>query len=222
MPDEERSDNIEEIPALQILAQIRDGTLDPKKISPEMRQDCVEHLWIVEGQPTAVIAQLLKWSDKTIRRDKDDIRERNAKKLTPQDREKLLEELLAKATASHENLHRLSRSKEGSIQEKGQTDYLSGKLILEQIAIGQALGIFPKKSIQLEADIRYKKEETTPAQLKEELSRLEKIASDKDISDPEITRLMEDVKRNIAIAEAKEGLVKLGGKINDIAKDKDS
>lgn len=223
MPNEERPNNIEEIPALQIISQIREGTLDPKKISSEMRQDCVEHLWIVEGQPTAVIANLLKVSDKTIRRDKDDIRERNSKKLTPEDREKLLEELLAKATASHENLHRLSRSKEGSIQEKGQTDYYAGKLILEQIAIGQTLGIFPKKSIQLEADIHYKKEEeTTPDKLKEELARLEKIANDKNINDPEITKLIEDVKRNIALAEAKEGITKLEGKINDMTKDKDS
>lgn len=222
MPDEERPDNIEETPALQILAQIRDGTLDPKKILPEIRQDCVEHLWHVEGQPTAVIAQLLKVSDKTIRRDKDDIRERNAKKLTPEDRLKLLNEFMQKWTASQENLQRLSRSQTGSIQEKAQAGYFAMKAIKEQIEILQSLGIFYEKPEQSEIDIHAHEEEVNPAKLKEELARLEKIANDKNISDPEITRLMEDVKRNIAIAEAKEGLVKLEGRINDIAKDKDS
>ncbi|MFA5143278.1 MAG: hypothetical protein WC522_03805 [Candidatus Omnitrophota bacterium] len=222
MPDEERPDNIEESPALQILAQIRDGTLDPKKIPSEIRQDCVEHLWHVEGQPTAAIAQILKVSDKTIRRDKDDIRERNAKKLTPEDRLKLLNEFMSKWTASQENLQRLSRSQTGSIQEKSQAGYFAMKAIKEQIEILQSLGIFYEKPEQSEIDIHAHEEEVNPAKLKEELARLEKIANDKDINDPEVAKLIEDVKRNIAIAEAKEGLTKLEGKINDITKNKDS
>ena len=222
MPDEERPDNIEETPVLQIIAQIRDGTLDPKQIPQDIRLDCVEHLWYVEGQPTAAIAHVLKVSDKTIRRDKDAIRERNAKKLTPEDRLKLLNEFMSKWTASQENLQRLSRLKEGSIQEKSQAGYFATKAINEQIQILQSLGIFYARPEQSEVDVHTHEEETTPAKLKEELARLEKIASDKNINDPEITRLIEDVKRNIAIAEAKEGLSKLEGKINDITKDRDS
>ena len=62
----------------------------------------------------------------------------------------------------------------------------------------------------------------TPSKLKEELARLEKIVSGKNVSDPEVTRLMEEMRYHIAIAEAKERLVKLEGKISDITKDKDS
>jgi hypothetical protein len=222
MSDEERPNNIEETPVLQIIAQIRDGTLDPKNIPQEIRQDCVEHLCYVEGQPTAVIAQLLKVSDKTIRRDKDDIREKNAKKLSPEDRLKLLNEFMQKWTASQENLQRLSRSQTGSIQEKSQAGYFAMKAIREQIEILQSLGIFYGKPEQSEVTIRAQEEEANPAKLKEELARLEKITNDKNINDPEITKLVEDVKRNIALAEAKEGLAKLEGKINDITKDKDS
>ena len=65
-------------------------------------------------------------------------------------------------------------------------------------------------------------EEATPAKLKDELARLEKIASGKNVDDQEVKRLMEDVKRNIAIAEAEETLVKLLGRINDITKDKEA
>jgi len=213
MSDEEHPIN-EETPILEILTQIKNGIRDPKKLPTDIRRDCVEHLWHVEGQPTAVIAQLLKVSDKTIQRNKDAIRERNAKKLTQEDRLKILGDLLAKGTAAHENLMRLARSKDGSIQEKAQSGYYAWKGIEEQVELLQSLGYFPSKPMQIEADIHYsREEEMTPAQLKEELARLEKEMSEKNKNDPEIIKLKEEVIRNIAIAEAKQGLVELEAKI---------
>jgi len=218
MADEENPIN-EETPILEILKEIREGTRDPKKLPADIRQDCVEHLWHVEGQPTAMIAQILAVSDKTIRRDKEVIRERNAQKLTTNDRLKILGELLAKANTTHENLMRLARSKDGSLQEKGLVGFYASKAIEELIELYQSLGYFPSKPMQIEADIHYSQdEESTPSKLKEELARLEGIVSSKGIVDPKISELVETVKGQIALAEAKTGIKELKTRINDIEK----
>jgi len=210
----------EELSTLEILAQIRNQTLDPETLSAEQRQNCVEHLWLVEAQPVAVMAHLFKVCDKTIRRDKDDIRIRNSKKLTPEGRSMILSELLEKLTSTHENLMRLARSKDGSIQETGQAGSYATSAILDMVKILQSLGYLKSEGTQIDVNIH--EEEATPAKLKDELTRLEKIASGKNVDDQEVKRLMEDVRRNIAIAEAEETLVKLLGRINDITKDKEA
>jgi len=218
MSEEECSIN-EETPILEILKEIREGTRDPKKLPADIRQDCVEHLWHVEGQPTAMIAQILAVSDKTIRRDKEVIRERNAQKLTTNDRLKILGELLAKANTTHENLMRLARSKDGSLQEKGLVGSYASKAIEELIELYQSLGYFPSKPMQIEADIHYsQEEESTPSKLKEELFRLEGIVNSKGIVDPKIAELIETVKGQIALAEAKTGIKELKTRIDDIEK----
>lgn len=210
----------EETPTLEILKQIRDGITDPKRLDPEIRQGCVWHLWIVESRSVAEIAQILNVSDKTIRRDKEIIKEKNAKKFTPEDKLKILGELLAKASAAYENLMRLARSKEGSLQEKSQTAYLACKAIEELIKLYQSMGYFPSKSMEIGLGIHYsREEEMTPAQLKEELARLEKAMGEKSKNDPEIIKLKEAVIRSIGIAEAKEGLVELEAKIKEIEKE---
>lgn len=221
MSDEKHPIN-EETPILEILKEIREGTRDPKKLESDIRQDCVEHLWHVEGQSTAVIAQILSVSDKTIRRDKDAISERIAKKLTPEDRMKHLGALLAKGTAAHENSIRLSRSKDGSLQEKSQAAYYAWKSIEEQIELYQSLGYFPSKPMQIQADVHYSQDEETPAQLKEELVRLEGIVNAKGNVDPKITELIETIKGQIALAEAKAGIKELKTRVDEIEKGKAS
>jgi transposase len=219
MPEDTKPENHENTPALQILKQIRDDVIDPKKLDPEIRQDCVEHLWYVEGRSVAEIAQILNVSDKTIRRDKDVIRERSAKKLTPEDRSKILGELIEKLTFAHENITKLSRSKDGSLQEKSLAGYYAAKSIQEQVELLQSLGYFPSKPAQIEADIHYsQEEEASPAKLKEELARLEGIVNAKGIIDPKIAELIDTVKRQIALAEAKAGIKELKTRIEEIEK----
>jgi pheromone shutdown protein TraB len=180
----------------------------------------VEHLWMSEAQTEAAMAHLLKVSIKTIQRDKDVIRKRNAERLTPEGKSKIIGELLGKLTSTHENLMRLARSKDGSIQETAQAGSYATSAILEMGKMLQSLGYLDSAGQKIDVSIR--EEEPTPSKLKEELARLEKIVSGKNVSDPEVTRLMEEMRYHIAIAEAKERLVKLEGKISDITKDKDS
>lgn len=215
MPDKENSNN-EDVSPIEILTQIKNGILDPKSLSAEKRQEVVEHLWLAESQKEAVIAHILKKSVKTIQRDKDIVRERNAKRLTPEGKSKIVGELIGKLITTHENLMRLSGSKDGSIQENAQAGIYATNAILELGKMLQGLGYLNSTGQRINISIR--EEEPTPDKLKEELARLEKIASGKNVSDPEVAKLMEEMKYHIAIAEAKERLIKLEEKL----KDKDS
>lgn len=212
MPDKEDFNN-EDVSPIEILAQIKNGTLDPKSLSSEKRQEVVEYLWLSESQKEAVIAHILKKSVKTIQRDKDIIRERNAKRLTPEGKTKIIGELIGKLTTTHENLIRLSSAKDGSIQENAQAGIYATNAILELGKMLQGLGYLDSAGHQININVR--EEEPTPSKLKEELARLEKIASGKNINDPEVVQLVEEMKYHIAIAEAKERLIKIKDKIND-------
>lgn len=214
MPDKEDPGKEEaSTSTLQNIADIKNGVLDPKTLSDEDRQDIVEHLWMTEAQSEAVIGHFLKVTDRTIRRDKEKIRIQNAKKLSPEGRSSLLSELMQKLTSTHENLMRLARSKDGSVQENSQSGIYATSAILDMVKILQSLGYLTAKGQEINVNIH--EEEMTPAKLKEELTRLEGIASGKNVSDPEVTKLMEEMKYHIAIAEAKEMLIKIEGKIND-------
>lgn len=210
--NQDKKERNEDQPVLQILKQIKDGSFDYQRLDKEMRQACVEHLWYVEAQPVATIALLLKVSDKTIRRDQDEIRKRNAERPSADYTVKVFGELLEKATAAHENMMRLSRSTDASVQEKSQAGYYAWKMIQEQIKIAQSLGVVPSEAMRTVANVR--EPEEAPHQLKEELARLENIIQDRPI-DPKTKELIETIKAQISLAEAKVGIKELRSRIEN-------
>ena len=217
MSEENKPENYENTPVLQIMKQIKDGIIDPKELATEIRRDCVEHLWYVEAQPVASMAHLLKVSDKTIRRDQDEIRKRKAQKPSADYTVQVFGELLEKATSAHENMMRLSRSPDASVQEKAQAGFYAWKMIQQQIEIAQSLVVVPSQALKIEASIR-QEDETTPAQLKEELTRLEGIINTKSIVNPKIAELIEAAKGQIALAEAKVGIKEIKTRIEEFEK----
>jgi hypothetical protein len=204
-------------PVLKILNQIKNGmiSLENDPLSTDLRVECVEYLWMTEAQPVAVMAQLLHVNEKTIRRDKDEIRARNAEKLTPEETIKLLGEFTGKLTETTENLMRLARDNKGSVQEKAQAGMYAYKAIEGQIAVLQKLGYAPSKPLQIEADVHHhQEEEFSVDQLKSELAELEKMAENKARKDPAITKLIETAKHQLALAEAKNTVVELKNRIS--------
>jgi len=65
------------MPVLQLLAKINSGGISVKTLSPRDRQNMVEHL-LTQGSSVAEMAMMLKVSDRTIVRDRQEIRGRNA------------------------------------------------------------------------------------------------------------------------------------------------
>jgi hypothetical protein len=159
---------------------------------------------MTEAQPVAVMAALLHVNEKTIRRDKDEIKARNAKKLSPEESLALLGELTAKITETTENLMRLARDNDGSVQEKAQAGMYAYQAIEGQIAILQKLGFAPSKPLLIEAKVHHHQEEDMNVdQVRAELSELERMAEAKGRKDPAVMSLIETAKQQLALAEAK-------------------
>lgn len=219
MSDEDHPIN-EETPILKILTQIKDGKFDPKELSTEMRQDCVEYLWQTEGYSVVAIANALHVSERTIKRDKIEIKKKNAQKPSADYALETIGELLQKATSAHEHLMRLSHSSEASVQEKAQAGYYVWKVIQEQAKLLQSLGYLPEKPMQIDADVyHHQQEEESPAQLKEKLAELEKLAVEDNENDPEILKLIETAKKQIALTEANNTIDELKRKFSESDKE---
>ena len=222
MSEETDKNNPDDTPALHILKQIADGTLDPKTLSQEMRQDCVRHMWRDKGKDVSTIAAFLRVSDKTIRRDKEDIIARDAQAAPADYKQRLRGDLMTKMSTINDLMLRLANEQGASAQDRVHAGYGVWKMIKEEIEIAQSLGLLPTTAFDLGVSSQ-REPEKSPAQLKEELARLEKIASDSgSINDPEISGLVEEIRRNIALAEAKDGLARLERRIAEVTKPKEN
>src|SRR3989338_4222869 len=129
----------DDISVHSILSEIKNGTIDPAVLTKPVRQLCVEALFL-QGHTSFSLAQLLKVSDKTIRRDLQEIYEKNALHPSAALAKELIGECLQKARAHHSRLMRLARGEEGSLQEKAQAEYLAWRTLKETMALLQSLG----------------------------------------------------------------------------------
>lgn len=208
-------ENNQEQSILEIIKKIHEGVIKGEALSQDIRQECVEYLWQIEGYSIVAIANALNVSERTIKRDKNEIRKKNAQKPSTDYALETLGELIHKATAAHEHLIRISRSSGGSIQEKSQATYYAWKAVAEQMKLLQSLGYLPERPMQIEENIyHHHEEEENPDKLKERLAELEKLATNDNETDPEILELIETAKKQIALAQASGIISKLEEKLN--------
>jgi IS30 family transposase len=206
MPDEKDPSNAE-LPAIKILQQIKEGIIDKDKLPKEMRQECVEYL-LSKFQSISEIALILGKTEKTIRRDKEEIDAQRAIKPSVDYSGKLIAELMRKASATQEQLMHLARSP-GKVQETSQAAYYLWKAIQEQMKLLQSLGLLPEQPMKFEASIT-QEDERDVTKLKEELLEAERMAREAGRSnDPVIVELVKSIKQQIALAEA-------GNKIDEL------
>jgi len=142
----------DEQPIFSLIQQIKDGTLAPETLTKELRQRCVEVL-LAEGYSTATMAQVFKKSDKTIKRDIEDIRERNAISPDINLAKKIIGELVMYARINRNHLMKLARIKDASVSEKAQSEYLAFKVLAELVAKLQTLGYLFSKPQAIVGDI---------------------------------------------------------------------
>jgi len=215
--------NKEEVPIYKVLKQIKEGILEAKDLSKEMRQECVEVLYL-EGHNVATIAQLLDRSIKTIKRDLEDIWQKNSKNPTFVVALALIAELVGKSKAQQAHLMRMSRSNEGTIQERSQAEYLAWKIQSETVERLQSLGYLPTAAQKIQGDI-YHHQETddckTLEQLKEELSLLERLASDNGILDDAAKAKIKSLQLKIEQAEIAQQITGLAKEQNNRIQDKE-
>ncbi|MFA5411286.1 MAG: hypothetical protein WC321_05445 [Candidatus Omnitrophota bacterium] len=152
MPENNKLGENDDQPIFALLQQIKDGTADASTFTKELRQGCVEVL-LGEGSSVTLMAQVLKRSEKTIKRDIEDIRERNAIAPDINLAKKIVGELLMYARINRDHLMKLARSKEVSVAEKAQSEYCAFKVFSELVTKLQSLGYLPLKPQAIVGDI---------------------------------------------------------------------
>ncbi len=120
----------EEISIRDILLKIRNQEIDPSTLNKETRQSCVESL-VLDGQQQSSIAQFLKKSDRTIRRDLEEIRKGYSVKRDSGN--SIIAEFIFNSKINISYLMRLARSSEGSLAEKARAEGLAFKVNKEVI-----------------------------------------------------------------------------------------
>ncbi|MDD4957340.1 MAG: ECF-type sigma factor [Candidatus Omnitrophica bacterium] len=191
----EKPQKKQEQPVMRIIQNIHDGKINPATLSKEERQECVEALQL-EGYSNSQMAKLLGRSEKTIKRDLDEIRQKNAIVPNMELACQLVGELL-KNTRSHvQYLIKLSRQQGASVSERAQAIYYASRLELDTIAKLQTLGYMPMAPQKVVGDIYHHGDATNG--LKEEIASIQKQME-------ELSSYMSDDEKE-ELADIKEGL----------------
>jgi len=142
MPDNSKVSETQEKPILNIIQQIKDGQLDPLNIDKEVKMHCVEFLR-GEGQNVFQIAQILKLSERQVKRYIKEIKEQHSLNPDPEFASQFIGDLFVKAGTSYSYLLRLARTKEGTVSEKAQAELAAWHILHELAQFLQSAGYLP-------------------------------------------------------------------------------
>ncbi|MFA5143294.1 MAG: hypothetical protein WC522_03885 [Candidatus Omnitrophota bacterium] len=209
-----------EQPILVLIQDIKEGRVAPEVVDKDLRQQCVE-VFLGEGYTVASIAQIFKKCDKTIRRDIEDIRARNA--ITPDIdlAKKTIGEMVVYMHTHRAYLMRLARSKDASLAEKAQAEYLAARIGLELIAKLQTLGFLPLKPQEIVADISHHvaaDNESSFGELRSEIVEIERISKESGELTPEMVKELENLKKRIEKAEIQDSVIKISSHADEEGK----
>jgi len=173
------NENLGELSIREILQRIRTGQLNPLMLSKTLRQACVETL-LLEGYQQAAIAQFLKKSDRTIRRDMEDIRKSYSAKPSFEFTRLIIADFLFQARIHQAHLMRLARSGESSTADKSRAEGLAWKVSKEVLQELYYIGFlimgneFTKKRVDVASDLLSEKEK----RILEECDHLDPLSRD--------------------------------------------
>ncbi|MEO1584308.1 MAG: hypothetical protein AAFR96_07020 [Planctomycetota bacterium] len=161
---------------LDLLGSIRAGQIAGRSLSPETRRLCVDYL-AAEGAANAEMAQLLDVTDRTIRRDREAIRETNALKIDDGFADRIAGELIEEGRRAVDRIRRIARDKQIAPAVRIEGERASFE-ILDRVAQRlQSLGYLPMATRQIKADLTHSLEPLeSPEEIVAELKRLEGFA----------------------------------------------
>lgn len=194
----------EEQPVFELIQQIKDGVLNPETIPKDLRQRCVEVL-LGEGCTVASMAQILKKNEKTIRRDLEDVRERNAIAPDINLAKKIVGEMIMYVRIHRDHLMKLSRTKESSVAERSQAEFYAFKVEIELITRLQTLGYLPTQPQAVVGDIYHHANgpelNASFSDLKAMITDIVSTAKETNILTPELQGEAESLRSKIEKAE---------------------
>jgi hypothetical protein len=201
--------------AVAIIQQIKDGGCNPKTLNKDMRQQCVEVL-MAEGYSKVQMAQVLKVSEKTIKRDIDEIFLRNS--LMPDEnlKKRITGQLVLAAAIHRDHLMRLARKTDASVAERSQAEYLAYKILTDFIERLQSLGYLPARPQAIVGDISLNVQEKSFEDLRKELKEFQQIIIESGGNAEEFKGQVEQVSNQIDKAEITHNLQQLKAKSAEV------
>jgi DNA-binding CsgD family transcriptional regulator len=194
----------EELPIFSLIQQLKDESLDPRTLPSELRQQCVEVLWS-EGYNESAMAQILKRSEKTIKRDLQKIREKNALSPDLELARQIIGETVQRARMHQGYLVRLARSKDATVSEKAQSEYLAWRVQKELVEKMQSFGYLPSRPQEITGDIYHhmslQEEERSFGEIKTMITQIENVARETDTFSNELEREVTLLRAKIEKAE---------------------
>ena len=195
-----------ERPVLEVMRQIKAGTLDPQRLAAGERHACVTQLW-GEGLSVVEIAQVLKRSERTIARDRQATQRANALTHDPEFAGEVGGRLLSEAELSIGRIRRVTRSPDTppAVRVEGERACFAIWVALCQRL--QSLGYLPNAAQKIEAQLTHHSVEP-PAyeELQSEIARIKQVTS----SDPESVRQLADLEDRLIRARLSDQLAEAG------------
>lgn len=195
-----------ERPVLELIRQIKAGSLAPQKMTAAERQACVMHL-SAEGLSVPEIAQVLKRSDRTIARDRKAIQAANALQQNPNFGREMGGVLINEAEACISRMRRAVRPADTPSAVRVEAERAIFAIRSELCRLLQSLGFLDTATHRVEAHLTHSYAELPSFdKLRIELQRLRKVER----SDPRAVRALAELQGLLNRAQLADGLSKVG------------
>ena len=173
-------------PVLTLIKQIKENKVDPVVLSTEDRRRCVDVLWS-EGYTVAETAQILKCGERTIYRDRSELRSAHALRVHPQFALQMAGELIRQADCSAGRLRRIARESGASAMERSMAENFAFRVHLDMIGKLQSMGYLPRIPTGVVAQVVGASGDVIPTldQLAHRIKELDLVDQELGVSDPE-------------------------------------
>lgn len=170
--------------SLELLAKVRAGTLSGKMLGATERQSLVA-LLAADGLSGPEIAQILHVSDRTVERDRRDIRDRHALPRDPKLVEQMAGRLLAEAELSIQRIRRIAREREVDPSVKIDAEHRCFQIADSVVERLQKLGYLPTAAMRVQADLTHHAAELPSSDdLENQLTGLRELVTSEGQADP--------------------------------------
>jgi len=182
---------------LSLLQKIQAGTVDPKCIRPAERHLIVSYL-MADGYSTADMAQILKISDRSIERDKQAVRKKNALAADPELVEQMVGRLVCEAELSVQRIRKTARDKDTPQAVKVDAEHRCYQIVSDMITSLQRLGYLPTATPRLQADFTHNIGQIPDfSQMQAEVQRLRQITGETQGTDPQLTEQLNQIETEL-------------------------
>lgn len=174
-----------QLPVLQLIERVRQGEVSGRSLRKLDRQRCVECL-SAEGISLPEISKLMGYTERTIQRDREEIRKRNALQIGDGFVAEVAGELQQDYRAGVERLRRITHDKQATPADKIEAEKAVLNAQARKVEVFQSLGYLPSVPRTLVAGIAGLRGE--PPKVQEEARRLtllaERMVSGLPLADP--------------------------------------